>query len=80
MPAPPSRTHSASNSPASTRSSVAGWIRISIGPELEPVRDLTRRYLVAYPLLFAGVVALYGGTIALLFKIIADANAAANPQ
>lgn len=55
---------------------IAGWILVSIGAEAQAAFPGPLG-LVAYPFLFAGVVALYGGTIALLFKIVADANATA---
>lgn len=56
---------------------ISGWILISIGIEAQNAIHGPIEFLIAYPLLLAGVIALYGGTIALLFKIVADANAAA---
>lgn len=56
---------------------IAGWILLSLGLQAQRALWGVLEYLVAYPLLFAGVVALYGGTIALLFKLVADANAVA---
>lgn len=58
---------------------IAGWILVTLGLEAQSAIASPIEYVVAYPLLLAGVVALYGGTIALLFKIITDANAAAQP-
>lgn len=56
---------------------IAGWILLSLGLEAQGAITSPLEYVIAYPLLLAGVVALYGGTIALLFKIVADANASA---
>lgn len=56
---------------------IAGWILVSLGIEAQSEIHGPLEFLIAYPLLLAGVVALYGGTIALLFKIVADANAPA---
>lgn len=56
---------------------LAGWILVGLGREAQTALPGVIEVIVAYPLLLAGVVALYGGTIALLFKVIADANAAA---
>jgi|GEM_PF-3266329 len=56
---------------------IAGWILVSLGLEAQSAITSPIEYVVAYPLLLAGVVALYGGTIALLYKLVADANAAA---
>lgn len=55
---------------------IAGWLLVSGGLEIQAAIHSPLE-LVSYPILLAGVVALYGGTIALLFKIVADANAAA---
>lgn len=59
---------------------ITGWILISIGVRAEAAIHSPIEYVVAYPLMLAGVIALYGGTIALLFKIVADANAVAIPE
>lgn len=56
---------------------IAGWILVSLGLQVQTGLSGVLEVIVAYPLLLAGVVALYGGTIALLFKIVTDANAVA---
>lgn len=56
---------------------IAGWILTTLGLDIRAFMRSPLELLVAYPLLLVGVIALYGGTIALLFKIIADANAVA---
>ena len=56
---------------------LAGWILVTLGLEAQSALFGILELLVVYPLLLAGVVALYGGTIALLFKIVTDANAVA---
>ena len=55
---------------------LTGWILVTLGLEAQSALYGPLEFLVAYPLLLAGV-ALYGGTIALLFKIVTDANAVA---
>lgn len=56
---------------------LAGWIIVSLGLRAHGALSGLLELLVGYPLLLAGVVALYGGTIALLFESGTDANAVA---
>lgn len=57
---------------------LVGWLVLSVGINLYPAfflfQERPAQFLIATVFLLVGILAVYGGGIALVYKIIADAN------